>query len=173
MARRELTDEEKQDWDEATRGTRKSRRAKPAAPAPVPPPASRTVARRAASPAPSAAKPPAAKPAPAPLSPKPLREAERLFKPHARIDATIDLHGMTQDEAHAALARFIARSRAAGKRHLAIITGKGARGEGVLRRAVPRWLELPELRRHVSAIAHARPEKGGEGVLHVLLKKPS
>jgi DNA-nicking Smr family endonuclease len=52
-----------------------------------------------------------------------------------------------------------------------IITGKG-RGTamGVLRTALPDWLNEPRLRPLISTITHARPEKGGEGVTHVLLK---
>lgn len=105
---------------------------------------------------------------PAPLEPLDKRGRERR---NGRIEAKLDLHGMTQDEAHEALRHFIDRARSNGKRHLAIITGKGSRGEGVLRRAVPCWLELPDIRPHISAIASAAPEKGGEGVLLVWLKK--
>ena len=164
MKRRDLTDEERQHWQEATSDTKRTRsKAKaPKAEAPLPRPAMRHEAPVAPSRTPST-----------PLAPLARRAAQRQFKPHAQIEATIDLHGMTQHEAHEALLRFLARAIAGGKRHLAIITGKGSRGEGVLRRAVPQWLEAPEWRGHISAIAHAAPEKGGEGVLHVLLKKPS
>lgn len=151
---RRVTDDERQEWEEEV-GAR-PRRAK-----------SETRAEKKL-----VAAPPRKKSAPtAPLAHLPVREAKKRFA--TRIEAKIDLHGMTQAEAHDALFGFIVRAHAAGKRHVAIITGKGARGEGVLKRAVPQWLELPQLRRHISAIGHATPEKGGEGVLHVLLKKPS
>lgn len=103
--------------------------------------------------------------------------ALRFKKGDMPIEATLDLHGMTQESAHVALAAFIARARAAGRRCLLVITGKGRRagsgGEstGVLRANVPRWLNGSDLRPHVLAIAHARPRHGGEGALYVLLKR--
>lgn len=169
---RPLTDEERADWEAENKATRASRkRGAATAPAPIPPapPAKRASVARQEAPLPPSPKRPVPAAAPA-LELLDLRHAERRFKPHPRIEAKLDLHGMTQEQAHDALFGFIARCHGAGKRHVVVITGKGT---GVLKRAVPRWLELPALRRHVSAMAHARPEKGGEGVLHVLLKKPS
>lgn len=99
------------------------------------------------------------------------REARARFRLHQRIDGRIDLHGLTQDEAFALLRGFILGKQASGKRHLAIITGKGKSTGGILRIAVPHWLELPEFRDFIGTLAYAPPEKGGEGVLHVLLKK--
>lgn len=173
MSRRDLTDEERQDWNEATKDTRRAKTKKrpapetPSLPAAIPKPPLPTRESLAVKPAKKLAAPAA------PLNILPRREAHRLFKPHVRTQARIDLHGMTQTEAHAALNDFITHCHAAGKRHVAVITGKGSRGVGVLRRAVPHWLELPALRTLVVAVAHAPPEKGGEGVLHVLLKRPS
>ncbi|MET1026053.1 MAG: Smr/MutS family protein, partial [Dongiaceae bacterium] len=87
-------------------------------------------------------------------------------------------HGRTQAEAHDALHGFILRAHQAGKRCLLVITGKGGvktigeqRTRGVLREAVPRWLNEPGLRRHILAFEHARPQHGGEGALYVLLKR--
>jgi DNA-nicking Smr family endonuclease len=54
-----------------------------------------------------------------------------------------------------------------------VITGHGRIGGGVLKSAVPRWLHEPELRRHVLAIAPARPQHGGAGALYVLLRRLS
>lgn len=177
MARRDLTDEERADWETVAKAARRLKKALTKSGSETP--ATRTAAKRSpvvtppAALTPSEARRASSLAHAAPLSPLPRRDADRLFKPHARVQSRIDLHGMTQEEAYEALADWLRRCHAAGKRHVAVITGKGSRGEGVLRRAVPRWLELPELRRHVAAIAHAAPEKGGEGVLHVLLKKPS
>ncbi|HEV2335387.1 MAG TPA: Smr/MutS family protein [Stellaceae bacterium] len=97
--------------------------------------------------------------------------AERLKRGRMRTEARLDLHGMTQAEAHRALAGFVARSRAGGRRCLLVITGHGRMSGGVLKTAVPRWLGEPDLRRHVLAIAPARPEEGGSGALYVLLRR--
>jgi DNA-nicking Smr family endonuclease len=98
------------------------------------------------------------------------RTAERLRKGDLAIDGRLDLHGMTQDVAHAALRRFVAESAARGDRVLLVITGKGGtEGQGVLRREVPRWLE--QLRPAVLRAIPAQPRHGGAGALYLLLKR--
>jgi DNA-nicking Smr family endonuclease len=97
--------------------------------------------------------------------------AERLKRGRRAIEARLDLHGMTQAEAHRALFGFVAGSRTSGRRCVLVITGHGRLGGGVLKSAVPRWLHEPELCRHVLAIAPARPQHGGAGALYVLLRR--
>jgi DNA-nicking Smr family endonuclease len=99
--------------------------------------------------------------------------AERLKRGLHRIEARLDLHGMTQVEAHRALAAFIGASRDAGRRCVLVITGRGLgpAGSGVLKSSVPRWLEDAELRRHVLAIAAAQPRHGGAGATYLLLRR--
>jgi DNA-nicking Smr family endonuclease len=93
--------------------------------------------------------------------------AEKLKRGQHRIEARLDLHGLTQTEAHGALTSFIHASRGAGKRCVLIITGRS----GVLRPAVPRWLAEAELRPHLLAIAAAQPRDGGSGALYVMLRR--
>ena len=97
--------------------------------------------------------------------------AERLKRGRRPIEARLDLHGMTQAEAHAALAGFVSGSRAADRRCVLVITGHGRVSGGILRQAVPRWLNEPALRRHLLAIAPARPQHGGHGALYLLLRR--
>lgn len=99
--------------------------------------------------------------------------AERLKRGLHKIEARLDLHGLTQAEAHQALTGFIRASRDAGRRCVLVITGRGLspNGPGVLKNAVPRWLEEPELRRQVLAIASAQPRHGGAGAAYVLLRR--
>ncbi|HSK39949.1 MAG TPA: Smr/MutS family protein, partial [Arenibaculum sp.] len=110
------------------------------------------------------------------------RTDDRLRRGRIEIQARIDLHGLTQAQAHAALSAFVMRGWHEGRRTLLVITGKGStgngdargttgRGEGVLRAAVPRWLNEAALRPLVLAIRHAQPRHGGEGALYVLLKR--
>jgi len=100
------------------------------------------------------------------------RTLERFRKGEMPVDATLDLHGMTQDAAHIALLRFIDRAAATGHRCLLIVTGKGLReGTGVLRKQVPRWLNDTMTRPLLLAIHRARPQHGGDGALYVLLKR--
>jgi DNA-nicking Smr family endonuclease len=97
--------------------------------------------------------------------------AERLKRGRQKVEARLDLHGLTQDEAHRALLGFIRAARAAGKRCVLVITGRGRLGSGVLRAAVPRWLDEAEFRPHLLAIAVARPQDGGAGALYVMLRR--
>ncbi len=99
--------------------------------------------------------------------------AERLRRGRRAIEARLDLHGMTQPEAHRALQGFVSGSRAAGRRCVLVITGHGRMSGGILKSAVPRWLHEPDLRRDVLAIAPARPQHGGDGALYLLLRKPT
>jgi DNA-nicking Smr family endonuclease len=99
------------------------------------------------------------------------------------IDGRIDLHGMRQIEAHAALAAKIARTRANHGRCILVVTGKGSPidpGEdfitpqpGVIRRRLPEWLNGPGMREHVSGFAPASAKDGGTGAFYVLLKSLS
>jgi DNA-nicking Smr family endonuclease len=97
--------------------------------------------------------------------------AERLKRGRHEIEARLDLHDMTQAEAHRALGAFIRAARAANKRCVLVITGRGSVGAGVLKSAVPRWLDEPEFRPHLLAIATAQPRDGGSGALYVMLRR--
>ena len=101
------------------------------------------------------------------------RTAERLKRGQLAIEARIDLHGMTQADAHRALAAFIDGAHQAGRRCVLVITGKGLGAEkiGVLRGAVPRWLNQATLRPKLLAFCHAQPKHGGDGALYLLLKR--
>jgi DNA-nicking Smr family endonuclease len=126
-------------------------------------------------------RPPAVPPAAAPALSLPAaldrfagidrRNAERLKRGKYPIESRLDLHGMTQTEAHRALLRFICRARADGKRCVLVITGRGSLGGGVLKAAVPRWLDEPDFRSHLLAISQAQPRDGGTGALYVMLRR--
>lgn len=129
---------------------------------------------------------------PAPeLQPFEVKRARRLRAGRIEIEARIDLHGMKQAEAHAALRRFLVACQADGRRMVLVITGKGGgpdggrdgegrdgagqgwdpgRARGVLKRNVPRWLEEPDLRRIVVSYAPAAQRHGGEGAIYVHLR---
>jgi DNA-nicking Smr family endonuclease len=113
----------------------------------------------------------AAKPAPAPNPGLDRRTAERLRKGAIAIERRIDLHGMTQDDAHAALDRFIRQCWKDGRRMLLVITGKGSGGEGVLRRGVPRWLAAGEHAARILKVETAQARHGGGGAFYVLLRR--
>jgi DNA-nicking Smr family endonuclease len=99
------------------------------------------------------------------------RTAERLKRGEMVIDAVLDLHGLTQDTAHAQLLGFVGRAYESGRRCLLVITGKGQGGGGVLRGQVPRWLNQAGLRERILSFSFARPQHGGEGALYVLVRR--
>lgn len=102
------------------------------------------------------------------------RTAQRLRRGQLPIEGRIDLHGLTQEEAHRALSSFLAGSRKAGRRCVLIVTGKGLKPDGqtgVLRANVPRWLNTAPNRARILAFSYATRKDGGEGALYVLLRR--
>jgi DNA-nicking Smr family endonuclease len=126
-------------------------------------------------------RPPAPKPAlplAPPLAPLGRKLTKRVARGNATLDGRLDLHGMTQEQAHDALLRFIRNAQADGAKVVLIITGKGVRGSsadmserGVLRRMVPQWLRLIEFRAYVVGFEPAHVTHGGEGALYVRLRR--
>jgi len=106
---------------------------------------------------------------------------QRLQRGREEIDGTIDLHGMRQVEAHAALTRFIHARSARGDRTLLVITGKGLKKlgddaaviveRGVLRAMLPIWLTEPNLAPLVAGWDTAAQGHGGDGAFYVRLRR--
>ncbi|ADE39875.1 Smr/MutS family protein [Candidatus Puniceispirillum marinum] len=96
---------------------------------------------------------------------------KRLFRGDVKIDARLDLHGYNAAQAQRKLTQFLSQARLSGYRCILVITGKGARGTGVLRSAVPDWLKRAPLSELVLAMAQAKPSDGGAGALYVLLRR--
>jgi DNA-nicking Smr family endonuclease len=126
----------------------------------------------------------AAPPKPAPwASEKPIEPKLRrkLRRGQVALDATIDLHGMRQVEARAALHRFIKARAAIGDRTVLVITGKGLKKlgddasviveRGVLRSMLPVWLGEPDIRPLIAGWDASAQGHGGEGAFYVRLKR--
>lgn len=96
---------------------------------------------------------------------------QKMRRGKITIEARIDLHGMTQSEANQALSNFLYDCCTGGLRSVLVITGKGLGGMGVLRTAVPRWLNESNNRKLIRAFSHAAPKDGGVGALYVMLKR--
>jgi DNA-nicking Smr family endonuclease len=111
-----------------------------------------------------------------PLAPIERRTRAALERGSESVDAVLDLHGHTQDVAHAALRRFLAGAQRDGLKFVLIVTGKGSTdspggGRGVLKRMVPLWLRAPELRALVVGFDEAAHRHGGAGALYVRLRR--
>lgn len=100
------------------------------------------------------------------------RTGRRFKRGELAVDGRIDLHGLTVEQAHAALSRFIRASHARGARCVVVVTGKGSgAGTGKIRRETPEWLNRADLRPLVLAVSEARTRDGGTGALYVMLKR--
>ncbi|HZZ35661.1 MAG TPA: Smr/MutS family protein [Caulobacteraceae bacterium] len=128
-----------------------------ALPRPTTPPADRSSAPRRHVPSPPDA-----------IEPK---RRHRIVHDREALAARIDLHGMTHDQARASLTAFMARAYDQGWRAVLVITGKGALGDGVLRRQAPEWLAQAPIRPMVAGVSEAHRRHGGEGALYVALKR--
>jgi DNA-nicking Smr family endonuclease len=114
------------------------------------------------------------------LPPADRSSERRLRRGRIEIDGRIDLHGMTQAAARAALGRFLHSARAREFHAVLVITGKGKAasrdrepGEaapGIIRRRFPEWLAEPELRHLVSGFASAHRRHGGDGAYYVMIR---
>lgn len=115
-----------------------------------------------------------AHPAPAKRAHAPLADRspeKRIRRGRVAVGGRLDLHGMTQTEAQAALTRFVAHHRADGARCVLVVTGKGGRagmGDGVLKQRLPDW--LAGLREDVGGYAAAHAKHGGGGAWYVFLR---
>ena len=176
MKRRTLTREEKSLWAHVQRSV-----------APLP---GRIMDELIEAPAADHAKPPNPAhlpiPAPPPRAPSmpPLTSMDRRMlrkvkRGRQSVDGVLDLHGLSQAAAHQALGAFLFRKQHEGASLVIIITGKGAAGgfdhpdreRGVLRRVVPHWLRLPDLRPIVLGFETAAAHHGGDGALYVRLRR--
>jgi DNA-nicking Smr family endonuclease len=195
---RALTEAERQLWNEVARSVRPTPRAPPISakgddsPKADQPPGQDAPPESAKSdvPRPPPPKRPAEEPSNAPpLAPIERRLRQRLARGQRAVDAKIDLHGMRQAEAFAALLSFLDRAQRQGASMVLVVTGKGGRrlsgpverrvpqdggweGDyGVLRRMVPLWLADPAARRLVIGFEEASPVHGGSGALYVRVRR--
>jgi DNA-nicking Smr family endonuclease len=182
--RRQLSDEDKALWISVARSIKPMRPAKAAAK-----PASKVASGAVVEPVKSANEESLAMPRaaprhvalpakPPPLAPLDRRTRQRVARGRDAIDARIDLHGMTQSEAHDALLRFLRRAQSDGAKVAIVVTGKGGGGSrgdeskpGVLRRQVPMWLALPEFRPFIVGFDEAHASHGGTGALYVRVRR--
>ncbi len=96
---------------------------------------------------------------------------KKIAKGKINIDATLDLHGLTQDRAHQSLRRFLLMSVAADHRVVLVITGKGDGGSGVLKSRVPDWLQHGDIATLTNGFRNAGRTHGGDGALYVRIRR--
>jgi|SRR5580700_1981993 DNA-nicking Smr family endonuclease len=85
------------------------------------------------------------------------------------IEATLDLHGMTVDEAKSSLSQFLAICKRNGIRHVLMIHGKGrSHSKPILKNKLNHWLRQTN---DVLAFCSALAKDGSSGALYVLLRR--
>ena len=98
--------------------------------------------------------------------------ARKLRRGDWVIQAQLDLHGLTREEARGALSLFLASALKQGQRCVRVVHGKGLGSKHripVLKDKVRRWLSQSDA---VLAWVQARAPEGGTGALVVLLRNP-
>ena len=108
---------------------------------------------------------------------------ERLRRGLLPVEARLDLHSMTEDQAYSALRNFIHQGYQRGRRCVLVITGTGTRrrgnadelwyerSPGVLRERVPQWLREENFAGMVLRFYPAQRRHGGDGALYVLIRR--
>jgi DNA-nicking Smr family endonuclease len=186
MARRRgLTPEDRRLWEQVTASARPLR--------PASAPVFDAVPSSPAEPSAAAASPRGRRPAVLPrLPPAPVaqgaldsglhmdrRRYEKLRRGRLEPEARLDLHGMSSERAHAALAGFILSAHAGDLRLVLVITGKGQpdegphqpRRHGILRHSLPHWLAAPPLNGRILQVVPAHQRHGGAGAFYVYLRR--
>tara|TARA_B100000941_G_C28360816_1_gene476883 strand:- start:241 stop:849 length:609 start_codon:yes stop_codon:yes gene_type:complete len=110
------------------------------------------------------------------------RLEQKMSRGQIKIDSTLDLHGMNQEEAKDATINFVRMAKKNNLNIVLIITGKGISKDntndgyrtrftrGVLNQSLPNWLKLPEIRNDINGYRYANLKHGGEGAYYILLK---
>lgn len=107
---------------------------------------------------------------------------QKMIRGNIEIDASIDLHGLNQEQARLELNNFILRSKKNNFKIVLVITGKGKSSKadsiyddeltqrGVLNKNLPLWLKKDEIRKNINGYRYASQKHGGQGAYYILLK---
>lgn len=96
---------------------------------------------------------------------------KKLRRGHYKIEAELDLHGMTVDGAKIALIDFFNQCTTRSRRCVKIIHGKGLGSinkQPILKNKLNQWLQKTDI---AEAFCSARPADGGTGAIYLLLKR--
>ena len=88
-----------------------------------------------------------------------------------KLPTCLDLHGFTLQEAFDVFRDFLDRHYLLGTRKITVITGKGPKEQGALKREFPLWLERAGIREKILNVGYAPQNRGGSGAMIVYIKK--
>ena len=92
------------------------------------------------------------------------------------IDAELDLHGYSTNNAYCKLINFLNHSISQGYRKLLIITGKGVNSPNkvsIIKKNFFDWIQTWEMQENLLYIDYAHKKHGCDGAFYVFLKKQS
>jgi DNA-nicking Smr family endonuclease len=96
------------------------------------------------------------------------KKLRKLRAGQYNVEATLDLHGQTADQAKESLQWFLGQCKSTGVRHVLIIHGKGrSLTQPVLKNKLNNWLRQTS---QVIAFSSATAKDGNSGAMYVLLK---
>jgi DNA-nicking Smr family endonuclease len=99
---------------------------------------------------------------------------KKLKRGELPVQAHIDLHGLTKQDAETEVTNFLLESFRSGLRCVLIVHGRGLNSPEslpVLKEGLPQWLNRGRVRKMVLAFATARPYDGGTGATYVFLRQ--
>jgi YfiH family protein len=97
---------------------------------------------------------------------------KRIKQGRINIEDSLDLHGMTEEQAYHSLFAFLGKAVIAEFRHLLVIVGKGRTGKGVIKANFKHWIESDiRFAKKVLLIEEALPQHGGSGAYYVFLRR--
>jgi DNA-nicking Smr family endonuclease len=102
------------------------------------------------------------------------RLLDRLKQGDFSVQAHLDLHGLSWEEAKKAVSEFLHRARLESRRCVLVVCGRGHHSrdkEPVLKNQLVRWMSRSSASRLILAFCTARPHDGGAGALYILLRR--
>ena len=100
---------------------------------------------------------------------KPVLKERLKIKPRTEktVSYFLDLHGFTIQEAYDTVLRFLNLHFALSSKSIVVITGKGLKGEGKIKKEISLWFETEKFKEKISKY---ETENGG-GAIRIYLKK--
>ncbi len=99
---------------------------------------------------------------------------QKMDRGEYEIDAELDLHGLTREQAFRTLEAFIDTSYATQRRMVLVITGKGIKSKPAdvkLRDELPNWLNREHIKDKIIRFTSAIQKHGGAGAFYILIKR--
>lgn len=101
-----------------------------------------------------------------------LQPMSRKFFRNFTFERTIDLHGLTQNEAFHQLLNFFIRCQSENIKRVIVITGGNAMKKSVIRSSFRRWV-AESFGDYVVSCSQAKIGHGGQGAFYLILKSAS